>query len=167
MKFKLAAAVLFACSMLLPLSTASAVPPPSNPNVAVVGTLSCPPPIGEQTLSFNMRVEDNPIGFLGSGQVVVARRVTDATGTFTITLASDGSVLAGPVTESEPDEGWGNVHTERLVTCTFTLNFEFTAPLDEETAQGFDLDPSLVGQLVTFHAEVAGTVELIPGGPQA
>jgi hypothetical protein len=162
---KFAAGILVACSMLLPAPTASAVPPPTNPNVAVAGTLSCPTPIGEQTLAFNMRVQDNPIGFLGSGQVVVARRVTDTISTFTITLASDGSLLAGPVTGPEPDEVFGNVPEERLVTCTFALTFEFTAPLDEETAQGFDLDPSLIGQLVTFHADVTGTVQLIPGGP--
>lgn len=162
-----AAAALVACSTLLAAPTASAAPPAGNPNVEVAGTLSCPPPIGEQTLTFNMRVESNPIGFLGSGQVVVARRVTDATATFTITLASDGSLLAGPVTESEPDEVFGNVPEDRLVTCTFALTFEFTAPLDEETAEGFDLDPSLVGQLVIFHADVTGTVQLLPGGPRA
>ncbi len=167
MKYRICAVALLTGAAMAVPTAAWAAPPPTNPNIAVAGTLSCPVPIGTQPLSFNIRVQENPIGFLASGQVVVAKQITNVLDTVTITLASDGTVLAGPVTSSVPDEITGVGPADMLLSCTFELHFTFTAPLDAETAQFFGIASSFVGQLVTFHDDVTGSVTVIPGGPRS
>jgi hypothetical protein len=156
-----------ATTLILGGATAAvAVPPPTNHNVAEVGSISCPEPVGEQAISFNTRVRDNPIAFLEDGRVGIAKRITDATETFTLRLASDGSVIAGPMSQPVPDDGWGNVPSSRLIECDFSISFEFVGPLDAETAEFLGLDESLVGEEVVFEVALTGTVEALLGGPK-
>ena len=121
--------------------------------------VSCDPPLGDLTVSSN---GSGPVVFTEDGQVLVAKHIT---GTSNATLAVEG----GPTIPLEPQQftegGNGNGPKRDLVSCDFTIQFEFQFTLKAKDAAAFGLSDSFIGATATITDTTTGTAEvLVPGG---